>query len=442
VSYDQSDGLPNLEVSGKFSQPAMCRTRDGRLWIATAGGVAILDPKDLPDSTNAPLVVIEQVRANGQIIFDNGPPALLDKPGLPAAHRPPQAQRAPSHNSKSKIANLKSKMSLPPGSARVLEFEYTANTVIAPEAARFKYFLEGWDKEWIDGGAARKAYYANLHPGDYRFHVLAADKCGLWSETEATAFLHLAPFFYETSWFRGLCGAVIASGTYFGIAFRLRKTRQIAGLERQIALDNQRKRIARDIHDELGASLTQIAQLSEDAPEFRDQAGLAGDHTRRIAELAEEAVGNIGEIVWANNPRYDKLQDLVAYLREYTANYLGAAAIESHLVFPEEVPDRDVTGPLRRYQLAILKEALHNVVKHSGATRVEVILVLNPTDLQLTVRDNGVGIGPANEHRFGNGLVNIKERSSELGGVCEIASQPGQGTTLRVRLPLPKLASE
>src|ERR1019366_4234228 len=106
---------------------------------------------------------------------------------------------------------------------------------------------EGWDKGWIDVGTARKAYYANLPPGDYRFHVLAANKSGLWSEMEAPASFHLAPFFYETKWFRGLCGAAIASGTCLGIAARLRKTRRIAALERQIALDNQRKRIARDI---------------------------------------------------------------------------------------------------------------------------------------------------------------------------------------------------
>jgi signal transduction histidine kinase len=391
----------------------------------TAGGVAILDPQDPPDSTNAPLVVIEQVRANGEIVFDNSFGARK------GAWDSSKTRGSP----KPKIQDLESRIQFRPGAARVVEIQYTAN-LGTTEATLFKYLLEGWDKDWIAGGTSRKAYYANLGPGDYRFRVLAANPRNRWSHREATVAFHVAPFFYQTLSFYGLCGAVTCCGAYLGISSRLRKTRRIAELERRIALDDQRRRIARDIHDELGASLTQIAQLSEGVQELHEQSTTADSAARRIAVLAEEAVGNIGEIVWSNNPRYDTLEDLVAFLREYAAKYLGAASLEARLLFPDEVPALPATGPIRRYLLAILKEALHNVLRHSGARRVEVSLVLNGPELQLSIRDDGGGIDPASESRFGNGLVNIRERCAELGGSCSIVSNPGEGTTLCVKVPL------
>jgi signal transduction histidine kinase/ligand-binding sensor domain-containing protein len=431
IRYDQSDGLPSLEVSGKLSHPAMCATRDGRICIATVGGVAMVDPKNLPDDPNAPQVVIEQIRANGQIVFDNTPPPTISAAANSSGPR--QAGTQPV----ARVTHLRSPIPLAPGTARILEITYTATTVISPEATRFKHRLEGWDKQWIDAGTARRAYYANLPPGEYRFHLLAADRNGRWGDREATASFQLAPFFYETPWFYALCGGLLISGTYFGVASRIRKKRQIAELERQIALNEQRKRIARDLHDELGASLTQIAQLTADVEEAPGDPELRLAQNQRIAALAEEAVANIGEIVWANNPRYDTIEDLVAFLREYAARYLGATALEYHLLFPQELPCRAASGLFRRHLLAVLKEGLHNVIKHSGAQIVEVHLELDVQGLELAIRDDGVGIAADTPSRFGNGLTNMRERAAELGGTCEVTTGSGPGTKLRFKVPLP-----
>ena len=409
VCYDQADGIPSLDISGQYSHPSMCRTRDGRLWIGSSQGVAVLDPKSTPESPLGPSVVIEQVRANGQIVFDNGPA------GTEA---------------------LRSVLRFPPGSARVLEFQYMASAFVAPEKSRFKYRLEGWDKEWIEAGNGRKAYYANVTPGEYRFRVIAGNKYGIWNETGSSVNVQLEPFIYQTWWFYPVCGGVICLGLFCSVAWRIKALRKIAQLERQIALDQQRKRIARDLHDELGASLTQIAQLSGDAHALSEQTKGAGLQTGRIAALAEEAVGNIGEIVWANNPNYDSLEDLVAYLREYAAKYLSSVSLDSNLCFPEEIPACGVPGPFRRHLVAILKEALHNIVKHAQARRVEVVLHLNNGHLNLTVRDDGRGLDGDKLPRFGNGLKNMRERIAELGGSCQIECTPAEGTTVHIRLPL------
>jgi ligand-binding sensor domain-containing protein/signal transduction histidine kinase len=407
VPYDTADGLPSPEVSGKLSQPAAGRTRDGRIWFATARGMAFFDPKSLPDGTNPPAVIIEQVRANGNVVLDNGPQAVA-----PALH-------------------------LPPGGARILEVDFTAATFTEPELTHFKYRLDGLDTDWIDAGHGRKAYYANLHPGAYRFRVIAANKHQVWNQAGASFAFDLAPFFYQRRWFPWVCGVLAAAGGYAAVLWRLWEVRKVHRLEQQIALDQQRSRIARDIHDELGATLTRIAQLSEDTNAALPTAAAAHAPTRRIALLAEEAIGSIGEIVWANNPRYDSLQDLVAFLREYAAEYLGSAAVAPELEFPDEVPVRSVPGPFRRHVLAVVKEALHNVVKHSGATQVAFALAVRDSRLRLTMQDNGCGLQEQQLRRFGNGLSNIRERIHELGGTFTIESKPGQGARLLMDIPLP-----
>jgi signal transduction histidine kinase len=412
VEYDLADGLPSQGLGGSVSHPASCRTRDGRLWFGTDQGVAVFDPQDLPDLANPPLVVIEQVRANGQILYDNGPSGTNLVMGYPSA----------------------GSLMLPPGSGHILEIQYSANTFVGAEKTRFKYRLDGLAREWTDVGGVRKAYFANLHPGAYRFEVLAANKHGVWSTSGASFSFVLEPFFYQRAWFFSACGGVVVLAAYVGVAWRLRESRRFEQLQRQVALDDQRKRIARDIHDELGASLTQIAQLSEDT---LAQETPARSHIHRIAALAEEAVNNIGEIVWANNPRYDTLEDLVAFLREYAAEYLGATGIESQLDLPENVPSLFVPGPFRRHLLAIVKESLHNIVKHSAAKKVAVTLSVHDQWLELSVGDNGCGMQFSPALRSGNGFVNIKERLAELNGSFSVDARPNHGVTLRYKVPLP-----
>ena len=428
VSYDESDGLPSNETNGQKSQPAGCKMRDGRLWFPTTKGVAVIDPKLCHEEETPPRLVIEQVRANGQLVFDNGPQSATTNVEFA--------------NIKSKIENLRSQCAFAPGSARVLEIHYTANTFIAPEKTRFKYRLEGLDKDWIDAGTRRSAYYANLNPGHYRFQVIAADHHGVWNETGAMFGFYLQPHFYQTWLFYVLCGATLLGSGWGVYRWRLGYVHAIHRLENQAALKEQQKRFARDIHDELGPSLTRIAQLSKTRTNELGQPMKDDASAERIAMLAEEAVNNIGEIVWSNNPKYDTLEDLVAHLREYAAGYLEGTPLATRFTFPDTVPQRTVSGPFRRHLLLILKEGLHNAVKHSGAGLIEVSVNLRDEQLALTVADNGLGIveeSAAANPRNGNGLINMRQRAAEIGGALVVQSPPGQGTKIVVTVDLPRL---
>jgi signal transduction histidine kinase len=213
----------------------------------------------------------------------------------------------------------------------------------------------------------------------------------------------------------------------------LRKQHEI---QRMAALETQRKRIARDIHDELSASLTQISKLSEEeAPPGAPAMG--GDKRRAvIAATARQALQEVGEIVWANNAKFDTLENLVCYLREHAARRLDDGGMRADLDFPEHIPLQPVSGLFRHHVLLFLKEALTNVVKHSKAGEVVVLLVLQDDALELTVSDNGRGVAAGASRAAGNGLGNMRERAEQLGGTFEMESRPGGGTTVRLRAPL------
>jgi signal transduction histidine kinase len=321
----------------------------------------------------------------------------------------------------------------------VLEFHYTANTFVAPEKARFKYRLVGLDDHWIDAGTRRQAYFTDLRPGNYRFELLACNHHGVWQEKGATLAFNVAPFYYQTWWFYTVCGLSFALIVGLAIIWRLRESRRIFELERANALNEQRRQIARDIHDELGASLTHIMHLSSQAritPAHPERPDLRAE---RIESIAGEAVDNIGEIVWANNPEYDTLEDLVAYLREHAANFFDDTSIQVRFDFPESVPTCTVTGLFRRHLVLLMKEALQNVAKHAGAHTVGVRLSLRDGLLELSIADDGRGFAVDSTRRFSNGLTNMRQRISELKGTLQLNSCPGQGTEIRVVIPMDEL---
>lgn len=434
VAYDTTDGVPQDETSGHTCQPAGCKTKDGRLWFATAKGVVIVDPRLVSLDETPPLAAVERVQANGRLIAGSTPEDVAQARSQAAAiDRSPAGTNDPAPVLPVPQAPLK----LAPGTARVLEFQYTANTFIAPEKARFKYRLLGLNDAWTDAGARRQAFFTDLKPGNYRFEVIACNHRGVWQERGDIVSFTLAPFFYETWWFYILVGLASVGSVAGLVTWRVRELRRIHELERINALNEQRKRIARDIHDELGASLTHIVQLSgRAAGDGNGNEEESGAPSSRIASIAGEAVDHINEIVWANNPEYDTLVDLVAYLREYTATFFEPSGVEVRFEFPGEISESNVAGLFRRGVLLIVKEALHNVLKHSHATQVRFRLVLHHDRLDVCITDNGLGFVVGEGRRFGNGLGSMRSRVEELHGTLTIRSAPGRGTTIDVSVPL------
>jgi ligand-binding sensor domain-containing protein/signal transduction histidine kinase len=421
VMFDESDGLPSAETNGQKSYPAACKTRTGQIWFPTTRGVAVIDPGRLEQRPVPPLAAILEMRADGQPISGHVPLA---------AH----SQGKP-RNGRVVPAGM---IELAPGSARVLEFFYTANTFVAPEKARFKYRLLGLQDNWIGAGTQRHVSFTDLRPGSYRFEVLACNHRGVWQDQGAAMAFRVAPFYYQTWWFYALCGVSGMVLIALGVSWRVRELRLIYEWKRVQALEDQRRQIARDIHDELGASLTHIIQLSTGpGPGGTPVASPApGSAAQRIATIAGKAVDSIGDIVWANNPEFDTLEDLAAYLREQAAQYFADTRIQGHFDFPETVPVRAVSGWFRRHLLMLLKEALQNVSKHADAREVRLRLAVRDDSLELSVADDGLGFAEDRANPNGHGLANMRQRVRDLGGTIEISSQAGAGTRLRFVVPL------
>jgi ligand-binding sensor domain-containing protein/signal transduction histidine kinase len=410
--YGRLDGLLSVQCNG-VSKPAGCKSRDGRLWFPTTKGLVAIDPR-IKLNPFPPPVVIEEVLADKKLVTGDG--WRVTGRGPPVTH-------------------LASPVTIPPGRGE-LEFHYTALSLQKPEKNRFKYLLEGVDPEWVDAETRRVAYYNHLHPGSYRFRVIACNNDGVWNEQEASMVFVLQPVFWQTGWFigltgLGLVGSIAGSVRYVSVK---RLQRKLAALQQQAAIQKERARIAKDIHDDLGASLTQITLLS-DRSETEETVELRAN-TRKISNTAREMAQSLDEIVWAVNPEHDTLEGLVEYLSQSADDFLEDTPIRSRVKLPSHLPHCSVPAEVRHQLFLAFKEALNNAVKHAGATEIEIEFVAEPPQLQITVADNGKGFAPSSSHPRGNGLYNMRKRLESLGGQFDLTSRPAQGTEIKMSIPL------
>lgn len=423
VVFGRDEGLPSLQAS-REAWPGAARGRDGRLWIAMQTGLAVVHPQAIR-SPQAPPVVIEKVSVDGHEV------AAYDVLNSGASSASPIDLR------RTAGVNLK----IAPGHEQ-LAIEFTALSFISPRNVTFRFKLEGLETDWVEAGSRRVAYYSHLPPGRFRFRVTASHDGGAWHEAGAALDLEALPRFWQTWWFQVLA-ALSLLGTLGGIVryVELRKMRALVDrAEREEAIERERARIAKDIHDDLGASLTEITLLSElaqgsDAPAHEMHADL-----RKIAARTRHLTRALDATVWAVNPRNDTLESLVNYTCNHAEDYLKSAAIRCRLEVPDRLLGQVLSAAVRHNAFLIVKEALHNVVKHSGATEVTLRITVVEGGLTILVEDNGRGFeagGPAamaGPQRPGNGLSNMRRRAEEIGAKFELRSGPGQGTRIRVEL--------
>ncbi len=422
IAYSRGEGFPNLQANYENTSGAL-RSRDGRIWFPMRTGLAIVYPDRVPTSTPPPPVLLERVIMDGRIVGQYG------------RYLPPNPEPTPS------AAGLQATgvvLRLPP-SLRKLVFEFTALSFAAPENVEFQYRLRGLDNNWVEGGTVRSVTYSQLLPGDYRFQVRACNLAGLWTHEGASLRFVVLPFYWQTWWFRlGVAAAftlsVVAIVRY--VSFR-RLHRRLRLLEQQAVLQRERARIAKDIHDDLGANLTQIAYLGELAQQDQAEPAKAAERVGKISATARQAVKSLDEIVWAVNPRNDTLAHLIDYAGQFALDYLHTAGIRCRLDLPEQSPARELSTDLRHNLFLVIKEALHNVVKHAQAREVWLRAAFNDQVLDVTIEDNGCGFDQAPDDAFADGLRNMRQRMSDIGGECRFESQPGRGTRVVLHLPWP-----
>jgi signal transduction histidine kinase len=207
----------------------------------------------------------------------------------------------------------------------------------------------------------------------------------------------------------------------------------MVALEHEQVLAHERTRIAADLHDDVGANLTHIAQLSELASENAPPS--FADLVEQIAQVARNTIKIMGEIVWTMNPRNDSLQHLIGYVGNYAAEFFSASAIRLHVDLPENPPAVNLSSDVRHHLFMVVKESLNNIAKHSGAKSVALHVATDNNMLRITIRDDGKGFTP-NAAIGGTGLGNLYQRLQSCGGTVQITSETGQGTTIIVSLPL------
>jgi len=336
---------------------------------------------------------------------------------------------------------------VPPG-RKQFEFRFTGLSFIASDKVRFRYRLEGLDKEWVEAEGQREARYGHLPARDYQFRVLACNNDGVWNEVGSQVAFTVQPFFYQTWWFLALAGLTVVGGVAGAVrGVTSRKYRAaLARLEQQNAIERDRARIAKDIHDDLGAGLTQITLLSELAR--RDPPDQAGAHLERISDSARKMTRAMDEIVWAVDPQHDTLNGLMDYISAYTEDFLRTAGIRCRMDLPAELPALRVAAEQRYNLFLAIKEALNNIVKHAQAVEVWLRLRLETEGLTLVVEDNGRGLpetavagGVPERLLSGHGLPNLERRLVAIGGRCTVHSAPGQGTRVEMSVRLEPAAS-
>jgi signal transduction histidine kinase/ligand-binding sensor domain-containing protein len=372
--------------------PALSRSHDGRLWFATIRGLIMLDPNHWQREATAPLVVIENPIVNGH-------------------------SEAPQ-----RIGQL------PPGQKN-LEFNYGGLAYYLPTRLRFRYMLEGYDRDWIEAENRREAFYTNLPPGNFRFRVTACNADNLCNEEGATLAFSLAPRFYQHGWFWPLVAAAIAGLGWAGYQLRIRRLR-----ERYDLILAERSRIARELHDTLIQGFSGITMAMQ-ALAARLRSSQERETLEEIIRDAATCLRQTRQSVAGLRAGHASESGLTAAIGAAAREITDTKDVRLKLKLDKGLPK--LPAEVEYNLLRIASEAISNSVKHSGARNIEVALESTPDELRLQVHDDGSGLGKnGGALRPGHyGIIGMKERATQIGAQLQMLSEPGNGTTVSVRLP-------
>lgn len=394
----RSDGVSAGSCIGSF-QPVSIRGSDGNLWFATRRGTVRVDSEGFDSKPRAIPVHLEGVEIDG----NRQPPSGVVR-GDPLAEK--------------------------------YQFEYTGLLFSAPERLQFRHRLAGYDSEWIYAGPLRQASYSQLPPGDYRFEVQARSPRGEWMENGPSLALVVPPAWWQRASVQvllALSAAGLLTASARAVAIR-RFRRQMAVMRQKQAVESERARIARDLHDDLGAALTHLSQLGHfgSAAESREELRSA---LMKVSRKARNLAVQMDAIVWTVNPKNDSLPHLAEYLSYAGLEFFRELPIRFRVDRPPELAAVQVSPDARHHILMVTKEAFANAASHSGGTEVWLRMGFDGEQFRLEIADNGRGM-KVNERLPGNGLRNMRTRAREMGGELMIISDPGSGTRVIVRTPL------
>lgn len=299
--------------------------------------------------------------------------------------------------------------------------------------------LDVEEKFSIGRGYETELSFHMLPAGNYMFRAWATDELGRPTGPTLRLPVEVRPPFYATGWFRLLGAGLLFGALLGGVRYSSwrRMQRELQRLEKRRAVEEERTRLARDLHDEMGSRFTQISLLAGRALHSAPSDESVQEPIRNINGAVKELASALEEIVWAANPKHDTLEGFGNYLAQYAGTVLRDAGLRCRLDIPTALPERSLPSGVRHRLMMAVKEALNNALKHAEADEVWVRLELDGECLVVTVVDNGAGFDPERVRR-GNGLEHMKKRMADIGGTCGLKSRPAEGTTIRLALPLPE----
>ncbi len=408
TAFGKSDGMLSVEANGG-RQPAGIVASDGKLWFPTQDGAAIVNPEAVAFNPLPPPVVIETIKIENQ---------LLD--------------------------SFQTAIELAPGQEN-LEIGYTGLSFIKPEQIRFRYRLEGLDKEWTDAGERRTAYFPYLPPGNYTFRVAAANSDNVWNETGATISIVVKPPFYRHPLFVAACLAafgIIVYGIYRIRVARIERARQAQeDFSRRLinAHESERRRVAAELHDSIGQTLAMIKNRSVYGAQATENLAAAREQLDAITAQTTQAIGEVREISY--NLRPYLLENLG--LTKAIKSLVGKIEEVHLLMIDARIEDIDnVLAPEAEISVyRIIQESLNNVAKHAEADAAALTIEKTSEMVRIIIADAGRGFdrnAPAknNQETGGFGLLGISERVRMLGGALDIQTAIGTGTKLTIKIPM------
>ena len=397
-NYGVADGLLNNE----FNRRSSFKNEEGWLFFGGVSGIDYFHPDSIIKSNSTPILAFTNFR-----IF-NKDYLPVEKDDMPVIELKPNE--------------------------RHITIEFASLNYYDQKKIQYAYRLNS--DEWITMGNRHTLSFSDLATGDQHLYVRSTNSEGMWLTNEIACLIIVQPWWWQTWWFRiGLVwlaiGLFIAATRFY---YRRKLEKQKVILERRQAVEKERTRIATDMHDDLGANLSRIKFLSETMGIKKQKQETIEDEITSIRHYSHEMIDKMGEIVWALNEKNDSLSDLLSYTRSYTVEYLSQNGLQSSIETPIQTPTTFVSGEFRRNVYLTVKEALHNIVKHSGASKVD-IRVEAGKHLLISIHDNGKGFDEKNIRPFSNGIPNMKKRIGTLGGSLEIKNTDGSTITLVVPLP-------
>lgn len=415
--------------------------KENNLWLSTNKGLVKFNPhtKAVRNYTKADRMQSNQFNSGAAFLAKDGcmyfgginglnyffPSKILNNPVLPQVaitdFQIMNKHITINENSPLKNSITESKEIVLSYSDNVFSFEFAALHFAQPFENTYKYMLEGFDKEWQLSGTRRFVTYTNLDPGEYVFHVKGANNDGLWSEPGAILKVIIVPPFWHRWWFIVTICLLISALIYLGFYLRMRQL---------LAIERIRFNIAADLHDDIGTKLTEISMLSDmvyhfapenQKPEF--------ENVNKIGGIARSMIDNLSDIIWLIKPEQDTLKVLFFKLKDSFEEILSMSNILLYFGDLDILDSIKLTMEQRKNLLRIIKEALHNSIKHSECKHIWLTAEMIGKELYINVKDDGKGFD-ASAKTDRNGLVNMKKRAENIKGKVWIHSELNKGTTV------------